>query len=248
MQINTDRLKARKFRKFVGQFPPVSDNPTRKGTVKFKRSRKAKRVSITKAKTLNGEQFDRVIREALTEDFGLMKSAIFHLSFYCGLRAQEIAGLAWKRNIFDETGKIGDTIHITKDIGKKITERFLPLPPQARKALQAWRDAQGRSRWVVTPMYKASDTSQRAVDNDGHIDPNTLAQWMRRFYQKLGYNGCTSHSGRRTAITSWARNCNAKKGSLHDVKILAGHKSITTTDGYIETTPRMAEISASVFE
>jgi integrase/recombinase XerD len=247
MQINIDRLKARKFRKFTGVIPEVADKPERKGIVRFKRTKRSKKVSITKAKTLNQEQFDRVIREALSEDYGLMKSAIFHLSFYCGLRVQEIAGLNWKRNILNVESQIGDEIHITKDIGKKTTERFLPLPAPAKHALQAWRDAQGkRARWVVSPMYKASEVS-RVETHEGHMDPNTLAQWMRRFYQKVGFNGCTSHSGRRTAITSWARNCNLKGGSIHDVKNLAGHSSVTTTDGYIETTPRMAEISASVF-
>jgi integrase len=50
----------------------------------------------------------------------------------------------------------------------------------------------------------------------------------------MGYEGCSSHSGRRTAITKWARNITTAGGSLKDVQEMAGHADLGTTQKYID--------------
>ena len=52
--------------------------------------------------------------------------------------------------------------------------------------------------------------------------------------KKLGFDGCSSHSGRRTAITSWARKIHGVGGSIKDVQSLARHSSLQMTQRYIE--------------
>lgn len=64
--------------------------------------------------------------------------------------------------------------------------------------------------------------------------PNSLVNWFRAIYRELGYRGCSSHSGRRTFITQAARRVHEAGGSLRDVQILAGHRSLVTTERYIE--------------
>ena len=59
---------------------------------------------------------------------------------------------------------------------------------------------------------------------------NLFAGW----YRALGFNGCSSHSGRRGFITNAARKIGAVGGSLRDVQLLAGHSSLSTTQRYIE--------------
>jgi len=61
-----------------------------------------------------------------------------------------------------------------------------------------------------------------------------ITNWFFRLYRELGYEGCSSHSGRRTAITNWARKISSVDGSLRDVQALARHSSIAMTQRYIE--------------
>ncbi len=53
------------------------------------------------------------------------------------------------------------------------------------------------------------------------------------FWFQYGQGGW-GHSGRRTAITKWARNITTAGGSLKDVQELAGHSALSTTQGYID--------------
>jgi integrase len=73
--------------------------------------------------------------------------------------------------------------------------------------------------------------TQRAERTSAQAVVNMFAEW----YRKLGFVGCSSHSGRRTAITTWARKVSLVGGSLRDVQAMAGHSSLQTTSRYIES-------------
>jgi integrase/recombinase XerD len=57
-----------------------------------------------------------------------------------------------------------------------------------------------------------------------------FASW----FEDMGLNGCSSHSGRRTFITNAAKKISSVGGSLRDVQMLAGHSSLAVTQRYIE--------------
>jgi integrase/recombinase XerD len=66
------------------------------------------------------------------------------------------------------------------------------------------------------------------------MTPLSIVVWFGRAYKAVGLNGCSSHSGRRTFITRAARLVHKAGGSLRDVQLLAGHRSIQTTQRYID--------------
>jgi len=67
-----------------------------------------------------------------------------------------------------------------------------------------------------------------------HFGANSVAHWFKRLYASQGFDGCSSHSGRRTFIIRAARKVSEAGGSLRDVQHLAGHASLQTTQRYEE--------------
>jgi integrase/recombinase XerD len=65
--------------------------------------------------------------------------------------------------------------------------------------------------------------------------PNTLTQHFFWLYKRAGLNGASSHSGRRTFITTLA----AKGVGVRVLAALAGHANISTTQSYIDVNDDM---------
>jgi len=74
-------------------------------------------------------------------------------------------------------------------------------------------------------------TSERSKS----VAPQMIVNLFRGWYSEIGLSGCSSHSGRRTFITTAARKIGLVGGSIHDVQKLAGHQSLQTTERYIDT-------------
>jgi integrase len=152
----------------------------------------------------------------------LRNRVIVLLSAKAGLRASEIASLTWDM-VLDASGQISKTIELRDHAAKKGSGRLIPMHLDLVDALSAWRRAcLGWSGHVVQ--------SERG----GPMTPLSIVVWFKRAYAYLGLDGCSSHSGRRTFITRAARLVHEAGGSLRDVQLLAGHRSIQTTQRYID--------------
>jgi integrase/recombinase XerD len=147
--------------------------------------------------------------------------AIVLLSVKAGLRACEIAGLQWPMLMTDD-GRIGDIIDIRSAIAKRGSGRRIPLHSVLRQSLcELWR-------------VRSSDQYVIASNRGGPMRANSIVNWFVAMFAELGIEGCSSHSGRRTFITAAAKNVHRAGGSLRDVQMLAGHRSIETTQHYID--------------
>ena len=73
-------------------------------------------------------------------------------------------------------------------------------------------------------------TSERSK----RVSAQTIVNMFQGWYRDLGFQGCSSHSGRRTFITNAARKISTVGGSLRDVQDLAGHATLQTTQRYID--------------
>jgi integrase len=87
---------------------------------------------------------------------------------------------------------------------------------------------------VVWRAKSSGDGPVIASERGGKMTPLSIVIWFARVYDALGPDGCSSHSGRRTFITRAARVVHKAGGSLRDVQLLAGHRSIQTTQRYID--------------
>jgi integrase len=143
------------------------------------------------------------------------------LSAKAGLRAAEIAGLEWSM-VLDARASIGDTIAIRDGIAKKQSGRKIPMHPDLRDALRAL----SRTGDISGPVIRSA--------RGGALRANSIVNWFVALFAELGIEGCSSHSGRRTFITTAARRAHRAGCSLRDVQLLAGHRSIETTQGYID--------------
>jgi integrase len=143
------------------------------------------------------------------------------LSAKAGLRAGEIAGLTWDM-VLAASGEIGHMIELRDCAAKKGGGRLIPIHSDLADALSAWRRATAGSGHVVR--------SERG----GPMTALSIVIWFKKAYQYVGLEGCSSHSGRRTFITRAARLVHHAGGSLRDVQLLAGHRSIQTTQRYID--------------
>jgi integrase len=142
------------------------------------------------------------------------------LSLKAGMRAGEIANLTWDM-IITPSGDINSTIELRDSAAKMRSGRLIPVHPELHDALSAL-SALDRFGPVIR--------SERG----GPMRATSIVAWFARAYAKTGLEGCSSHSGRRTFITQAARKIHLAGGSLRDVQLLVGHRSLQTTERYID--------------
>ena len=67
------------------------------------------------------------------------------------------------------------------------------------------------------------------------LTATAVAVWFHDLYgRRMGWEGYSSHSGRRTVATELARKVASVGGSLRDVQLALGHASLQTTQVYFE--------------
>ncbi len=173
------------------------------------------------AKILSNDQIEELLVFADCTRQPARNRLIVLLSVKAGLRAAEIANLTWDM-VVDPSGEVGNVIELRDWAAKKKGGRTIPIHDDLKIALVAWRTDRTPTGAVIE--------SERG----GAMRPLSIVIWFDRAYQTLGLDGCSSHSGRRTFITKAARLVHKAGGSLRDVQLLAGHRSIQTTQRYID--------------
>jgi integrase len=154
----------------------------------------------------------------------LRNPVIVLLAAKAGLRAGETANLTWDM-VVSPTGEIGPVIELRGVAAKNGSGRLIPLHPDLRQALTAYRDLSTG----IGPIIRS--------ERGGPMTPLNIVIWFNRAFRDIGLNGCSSHSGRRTFITRAAWLLHKAGGSLRDVQMLAGHRSIQTTQRSLTATP-----------
>jgi integrase len=173
------------------------------------------------AKALSKDDLQDLLVYASATRHPLRNAVMVLLSAKAGLHAGEIANLTWDM-VVDATGHISGLIELADTAAKKFSGRSIPVHPDLIAALSTWRQ--------VAPPFDYVIASERG----GQMRPLSIVVWFNRAFKNIGLKGCSSHSGRRTFVTRAARIVHKAGGSLRDVQLLAGHRSIQTTQRYID--------------
>jgi integrase len=178
-------------------------------------------MSGKQAKILATHHIDDLLFFAEATRYPLRDRVVVLLSIKAGLRAAEIANLTWDM-VLDPEGRVCTSLELRDSAAKMGHGRIIPLHSVLRDALAALKPKQYDKQPVVL--------SERGTK----MKARSIVIWFGRAYRAIGLEGCSSHSGRRTFITRAARLVHKAGGSLRDVQLLAGHRSIQTTQRYIE--------------
>ena len=180
------------------------------------------------SKTLTPTQEKSVLHFISEGRNPIRNKVIFLLSIKSGLRAKEIASLKWDM-LVDANGELGDYINLTNDASKgKTGGRKIPLNSLLKQSLLELLSSVEDKKSFTHDSYVI--TTERSKNTSAQVIVNTFSRW----YSKLGFVGCSSHSGRRTFITNTAKKISLVGGSLRDIQELAGHSSLQTTPRYIQ--------------
>lgn len=188
-------------------------------------------MAIKRAKIIEPRQLELMLRYLTGERTEERDKVFLLLSCKAGLRAREVALIPWSA-VTNGEGEIIREIHINSEVAKGKRERTIPVHDDLFKALctlRKLRPGDERIAYSVKGGHK-------------YMTPNAMVQYFRRYYAKLGFEGLSSHSGRRTFITNLARSCNMVGCSLMDVQRVAGHARVSTTESYVAYSSRTPEM------
>ena len=191
-------------------------------------------MSIKRAKILSDVQLKKLLKLISEGENPERDKVIMLFSYKAGLRSCEMAGLTWE-DLTDPEGKVLQKYVIIRGaITKNGKDRKLPIHPELYEALKILRQARPNDE---KPVYAL---------NGGYMTANNLTVYIWRMYRRSGFEGASSHSGRRTFITSLSRKHNTFGCSLKDVQLLAGHSRLSTTEAYIEPSARARSLVSSI--
>jgi integrase/recombinase XerD len=159
-----------------------------------------------------------------------MKLLLSHLG---GMRVGEIAAVKIG-DVLNPNGTIVDEIRLTAEQTKGSKPRTVYVSERLKKEIAQYLKHLKRLEPERSLIY-----SQKGRDG---FTANSLGQQFKTIYRKAGIQGASSHSGRRTFITTLAN----KGIGVRVLQALAGHASIATTQIYIDVNDEMKRAAVNL--
>jgi integrase/recombinase XerD len=191
---------------------------------------------MAQAKILHPADLASVLAFVSTQRHAARNRAVLLLTHYAGLRVGEVACLRWQ-DVVNGDGSVKDEIRLLPDMTKGRNARTVFVNKKLREELQAYA-AQARCVDRSYPFF-ASQKSVRVG-----FSSNSLGQTIANIYRAAGYEGASSHSGRRSFLTTLAN----KGTAIHLLKTLAGHRNIATTAAYLYSSPAQLKAAVELIE
>ena len=180
---------------------------------------------MPQAKTLTAKDLRRVLDFVATRPHAARNRLMLLMTHWSGMRVGEVAALTI-RDVLNADGSAKDEIRLDAAQTKGKHARTVFVSERLRREINTYIKL--RSTWRADATLFA--TQKRAA-----FTANTLCQTLNTIYRKAGIDGASSHSGRRSFITTLA----SKGVGVRVLAALAGHKSIATTQCYIDVNDDM---------
>jgi integrase/recombinase XerD len=179
---------------------------------------------MKQAKVLTQTEIKRLLRVVSTTKHAARNRLIVMLSYLAGLRACEIAAL-----------KVGDVINLVDDSWEVKTEVVLKSSQTKGNKAQTVVISSGLRKEIADYYEKIAllvDPTDYLLitQKKSGFSSQTIQNLFRELYQAAGISNASSHSGRRTFITTLSE----KNVSVRVIQELARHSSLATTQRYID--------------
>ena len=174
-----------------------------------------------KATVLNEEQNREFLSFLGSKRHPERNICIYLLGTKAGLRIGEIAKLKLS-DVLTSKGEVKEVITLRSDVtkGQKIRTAFINHP-ELQSAIVKYLS--GRPKYKTDFLFCSGQMKP--------FSANTLSKLMLRKYQEAGFEGSSSHQGRRMFCSNLVRS----GLDIVSVSKCMGHSSIQTTMGYVET-------------
>lgn len=181
---------------------------------------------MKQAKVLDDAELKRVLAVVVQGKHAARNRMALLLSHHAGLRVGEIATLRWA-DVVGIDGEIKQQFYLKAENTKSNEARPVHLNKRLQRELAAYKSCASQDFRISDPLIP----SQKR----GAFSANSLCQLFGRLYTEAGIDGATSHSGRRWFITRLAHSGVSPKV----IMTLAGHRSLATTQRYIDVNDEM---------
>jgi integrase/recombinase XerD len=200
----------------------VAERNKRKHTLAIAKLWLGKKTMAKQAKVLNNTEVRKVLDYVATRKHSLRNRALVIMMFNTGMRVSEVASLRI-RDVMDSEGNIKNEIRLLAENTKTNEARTVFVNEKLRRELQQY------AKYLVNTNPNCKFFYSQKRDSDG-FSASTLCQHFHYLYKRVGLDGASSHSSRRTFITTLAN----KGIGVRVIMGLSGHKALSSVQCYID--------------
>jgi integrase/recombinase XerD len=231
-----------KLNRFLQRQKEVAQNKQRKHTYTHANTTFGEKT-MSQARVLSEKELRKVLNYCTTQPHSARNRAMLLCTHLAGMRCKEVAALRIC-DVLATDGLVKEEIALSATQTKGNKARTVLMPKKLREEVQQY--LQQRFGLANLQAVTMTDTQRALFPTQKNpkrgFTANTLCQLFHKIYKDAKMDGATSHSGRRTFITKLAD----KGVGVRVLMALAGHKSIATTQRYIELNPTIMKAAVEL--
>jgi integrase/recombinase XerD len=176
-----------------------------------------KRNRHGKGKILSQDEIQLLFARGLTN---LRDRCLFAVMMFTACRVNEACTLL-SEDVYDKAGRVRSHLTIRKkNTKRKLATRTLPIIQELRTLLATYEREAGVIYLFPSPR-------------GGHVTSDSAMRILRKACQRVGIEGASTHSFRRTALTQMSDN----NIPLRVIAEVSGHRDLGQLQAYLEVRP-----------